>query len=252
MNIKKLFKKAEKPAEKKTGCSVVVVAAGSGQRMGADKLMLELGCMPVLARTLLVFENCALIDEIIVVTRMDKVEETAALCKKFGITKAVKVIRGGKTRMESALAGVSEVNSRASLIAIHDGARPLVTEDVISRAVDAAAKYMSAVPVIRSTDTLKAVDDTGVVIAPVDREHTVRVQTPQVFNADLIKGALSKAVSDGLTLTDDCSAVEIMGVKTHTVDGDEDNIKLTTPRDVLLAELILKNRGDYSEDRTRL
>ncbi len=252
MNIKNLFKKAEKKTEKKLTCSVVVVAAGSAQRMGADKLMLELGCMPVLARTLLVFENCDLVDEIIVVTRMDKVEETATLCKKFGITKAVKVIRGGKTRMESALAGVSEVKSNASLIAIHDGARPLVTEEVIRRTVDAAAKYMSAVPVIRVTDTLKAVDEDGFVVGAVDRESTIRVQTPQVFNADLIKGALSKAVSDGLTLTDDCSAVEIMGVKTRTVEGDADNIKLTEPRDVLLAELILKNRGDYSEDRTRL
>lgn len=252
MNIKNLFKKSEKKGEKTQSCSVVVVAAGSGQRMGADKLMLELGCMPVLARTLLVFQNCDVVDEIIVVTRMDKVEEIAALCKKFGITKAVKVIRGGKTRMESALAGVSEVKANASLIAIHDGARPLVTEDVIRRTVDAAAKYMSAVPVISVTDTLKAVDEDGFVVGAVDRASTVRVQTPQVFNADLIKGALSKAVSDGLTLTDDCSAVEIMGVKTRTVEGDADNIKLTEPRDVLLAELILKNRGDYSEDRTRL
>lgn len=252
MNIKKLFKKAEKLTEKKQTCSAVIVAAGSAQRMGADKLMLDLGCMPVLARTLLVFENCDVVDEIIIVTRMDKVEEIATLCKKYGITKAVKVIRGGKTRMESALAGVSEVSSSASLIAIHDGARPLVTDEVIRRTVDAAKLYMAAVPVIASTDTLKTVDDDNCVIGSVDREHTVRVQTPQVFHADLIKGALSKAVSDELTLTDDCSAVEIMGVKTHTVEGDDDNIKLTTPRDVLLAQLILQNRGDYSEDRTRL
>lgn len=248
MNIKSLFKKEKK----QTGCSVVVVAAGSAQRMGADKLMMELGCMPVLARTLLAFENCDIVDEIIIVTRMEKVEEAASLCKKFGITKAVKVIRGGKTRMESALAGVSEVKSGARLIAIHDGARPLVTEDVIRRTVKAAELYMAAVPTICSTDTLKAIDENGVIIGGVDRERTVRVQTPQVFDADLIKGALSKAVSDGLTLTDDCSAVEIMGVKTHTVEGDEDNIKLTTPRDIQLAELILKSRGDYSEDRTRL
>lgn len=248
MNIKSLFKKEKK----QTLCSVVIVAAGSAQRMGADKLLMELGCMPVLARTLLAFENCDIVDEIIVVTRMEKVEEAAALCKKYGITKAAKVIRGGKTRMESALAGVSEVKSGAKLIAIHDGARPLVTDEVIRRTVDAAEIYMAAVPAVCSTDTLKAVDENSVVIGPVDREHTVRVQTPQVFDADLIKGALSKAVSDGLTLTDDCSAVEIMGVKTHTVQGDEDNIKLTTPRDVQLAELILKSRGDYNEDRTRI
>ncbi len=248
MKLNKLFKQPER----RSICSAVIVAAGSAQRMGADKVMMELGCMPVLARTLLAFQNCAEIDEIIVVTRMEKVEEIAALCKKYGVTKVSKVIRGGKTRMESALAGVSEVRSDAKLIAIHDGARPFVTDEVICRTVDAAAAYMSAVPVIRSTDTLKAVDENGLIIGSVDRESTVRVQTPQVFNADLIKGALTKAVRDGLTLTDDCSAIEIMGIKTHTVDGDEDNIKLTTPRDVQLGELIVKARGDYSEDRTRL
>lgn len=248
MKLKELFKKTEQ----RNTCSAVIVAAGSAQRMGADKVMLELGCMPVLARTLLAFQNCDAIDEIIVVTRMEKVEEVASLCKKYGVTKAGKVIRGGKTRMESALAGVSEVRSNAKLIAIHDGARPFVTDEVIRRTVDAAAAYMSAVPVIRSTDTLKTIDEDGLITGSVDRDRTVRVQTPQVFNADLIKGALTKAVSDGLTLTDDCSAIEIMGIKTHTVDGDEDNIKLTTPRDIQLGELILKTRGDYSEDRTRL
>lgn len=248
MKLKELFKKTEQ----RNTCSAVIVAAGNAQRMGADKVMLELGCMPVLARTLLAFQNCDEIDEIIVVTRMEKVEEVASLCKKYGVTKVGKVIRGGKTRMESALAGVSEVRSGAKLIAIHDGARPFVTDEVIRRTVDAAAAYMSAVPVIRSTDTLKTIDEDGLIIGSVDRERTVRIQTPQVFNADLIKGALTKAVSDGLTLTDDCSAIEIMGIKTHTVDGDEDNIKLTTPRDIQLGELILKTRGDYSEDRTRL
>ncbi len=248
MKLKELFKKTEQ----RNTCSAVIVAAGSAQRMGADKVMLELGCMPVLARTLLAFQNCDAIDEIIVVTRMEKVEEVASLCKKYGVTKVGKVIRGGKTRMESALAGVSEARSGAKLIAIHDGARPFVTDEVIHRTVDAAAAYMSAVPVIYSTDTLKTIDEDGLITGSVDRDRTVRVQTPQVFNADLIKGALTKAVSDGLTLTDDCSAIEIMGIKTHTVDGDEDNIKLTTPRDLQLGELILKTRGDYSEDRTRL
>lgn len=248
MKLKELFKKTEQ----RNTCSAVIVAAGSAQRMGADKVMLELGCMPVLARTLLAFQNCDAIDEIIVVTRMEKVEEVASLCKKYGVTKVGKVIRGGKTRMESALAGVSEARSGAKLIAIHDGARPFVTDEVIHRTVDAAAAYMSAVPVIYSTDTLKTIDEDGLITGSVDRDRTVRVQTPQVFNADLIKGALTKAVSDGLTLTDDCSAIEIMGIKTHTVDGDEDNIKLTTPRDLQLGELILKTSGDYSEDRTRL
>lgn len=248
MSIKNIFKKKDKTPH----CSAVIVAAGSSQRMGSDKLMAELGCMPVLARTLLAFENCELVDEIVVVTRMEKVMELAELCKKYGITKATKVIRGGNTRMESALAGVSEVGARARLIAIHDGARPLVTDELICRTIIAADKHMAAVPVVYSTDTLKFVDENGLISGPIDRDRTARVQTPQIFDADLIKGALSKAASDGLSLTDDCSAIEIMGVKAMTVEGDIDNIKLTTPRDIQLAEVILKDRGDYNEDRTRL
>lgn len=248
MNIRNIFSKKDKTPH----CSAVIVAAGSSQRMGSDKLTAQLGCMPVLARTLLAFENCELVDEIVVVTRVEKVMELADLCKKYGITKAAKVIRGGNTRMESALAGVSEVSGRAKLIAIHDGARPLVTDELIRRTVIAADKNMAAVPVVYSTDTLKVVDENGLVAGPIDRDRTARVQTPQIFDADLIKGALSKAAADGLSLTDDCSAIEIMGVRAMTVEGDNDNIKLTTPRDMQFAELILKDRGDYNEDRTRI
>lgn len=248
MNIMNVFKKKDKTPH----CSAVIVAAGSSQRMGSDKLTAQLGCMPVLARTLLAFENCGLVDEIVVVTRAERVMELADLCKKYGITKASKVIRGGNTRMESALAGVSEVSAKAKLIAIHDGARPLVTDEVIRRTVIAADKNMAAVPVVYSTDTLKFVDENGLISGPIDRERTARVQTPQIFDADLIKGALSKAAADGLSLTDDCSAIEIMGVKAMTVEGDYDNIKLTTPRDIQFAEAILRERGDYNEDRSRV
>jgi len=154
--------------------------------------------------------------------------------------------------MESALAGVSEVKTSAKLIAIHDGARPLVTDELICRTINAASRHSAVIPVIFNTDTLKVVDENGVVLGPMDRDRTARVQTPQIFDADLIKGALSKAASEGLSLTDDSSAVEIMGVRIHTVEGDADNIKLTTPRDLQLATIILKDRGDYNEDRARL
>ena len=239
MKIPKLFKKKEiKPL-----CSAVVLAAGLSERMHDDKIFMELDSTPVLARTLKVFQNSEYVDEIIVVTRMEKVMDTAELCKKYGISKTVKVIRGGATRMESALAGVSEVRKGAKLIAVHDGARPFVTEDLISRTVYAAQDHLAAAPAIASTDTLKAVDDNGVIIGTVDREHTVRIQTPQVFDADLIKGALTKAAKEALALTDDCAAIEMMGVKIRTVEGDADNIKITTPRDLAIAAAIIKNRG---------
>lgn len=242
MKLLNLFKKSEK---KEPHCSAVIVAAGSSQRMGSDKLMMKLGEIPVLARTLKAFQSSPLVDEIIVVTRLDKLQEIADLCKEYGIDKVSRVIAGGKTRTESALAGVSEVSSSAKLIAIHDGARPLVTADVILRTVYAAAEYMAAAPAVPSVDTLKAVDAEGCIIGTVDRETTLRIQTPQIFRAELIKGALTKAVEKGMTLTDDCAAAEMMGVRTKTVLGDEDNIKITTPRDMLFAAEILKERGEY-------
>ena len=231
-----------RPKDEKPCCSAVIVAAGNSQRMGNDKLFSDLAGMPVLARTLSAFQRSDLVDEIVVVTRQDRIEDVAKLCKDFGIEKASKVITGGKTRMESALAGVSETRPGAKLIAIHDGARPLVTQELIARTVMAAHDHLSAVPVIASTDTLKRVDEKGVIAGAVDRSQIVRVQTPQVFSADLIKGALTHAVQKELSLTDDCSAMEYMGVNTQTVPGDEENIKLTTPWDMQIAESIMRGR----------
>ena len=243
MKLLNLFKKDKKTVE--PHCSAVIVAAGSSERMGSDKLMMKLGELPVLVRTLKAFQASPLVDEIIVVTKMEKLQEIADLCKEYGIEKVNRVIAGGRTRTESALAGVSEVQPAAKLIAIHDGARPLVTEDLILRTVHAAAEHMAAAPAVKCVDTLMAVDENGCMIGTVDRETTVRIQTPQVFRAEIIKGALTKAVEKGITLPDDCAAAEMMGVHAKTVLGDEDNIKITTPRDLLFAAEILKERGEY-------
>ncbi len=238
--------------EKQPKCSAVVLAAGSSERMGEDKILMELGDMPVLARTLLAFQECPLVDEIVVVTRSEKVMEVAGLCRKYGIGKTTQVLSGGATRAASSLAGVSAVKCGAELIAIHDGARPLVTNELIERVILAAAKNMAAVPALKSTDTLKAVDDKGFITATVDRAHTYRVQTPQVFHSDLIKGALTKAAFDGADITDDCAAIERMGVKAQAVEGEETNIKLTTPEDVSRAADILKSRGEFHAYRAWL
>ena len=246
MKLGSLFRKKEKTPV----CSAVIVAAGSSQRMGADKIMMKLGAMPVLARTVLAFENNPMVDEIIIVTKTEKLEEIAKLCHDNGLHKVKHVVSGGATRMESALAGVSAARHGAELIAIHDGARPLVSQELITRTILAAQEHYSAVPVIPSTDTLKSVDENGVITGTVDRASTVRVQTPQVFNADLIKGALTKAVEQGLTLTDDCSAMDRRGVKTVTVEGDPENIKITTPNDLVTARAIVDSRGDYFANRS--
>lgn len=242
MKLPGLFKRKKKDSV--PHCSAVIVAAGSSQRMGMDKLMAELDGIPVLVRTIRAFEASPLVDEIVVVTRMDRLEEVADLCHQYDLGKVSRVVCGGATRTLSALAGVSEVQKSARLIAIHDGARPLVTADVIMRTVYAADEYMAAAPVVPSADTLKQVDDKGTVVGTLDREHTVRVQTPQVFRADLIKGALTRAAERDLVFTDDCAVAEMMGLQTHTVLGDEDNIKLTTPRDMAFAAEILRLREE--------
>ena len=240
MNIKRLFRKKQKDPH----CSVVVVAAGSSERMGADKMLMTLGAKPVIIRTLMAFQKSPMVDDIVVVTRPEKIMGLADMIKLYDISKVTQVISGGATRMESALAGVSAVRKGAKLIAIHDGARPLVTQDLIQRVVEAANEYMAAVPAVRCVDTMKQVDGNGVITGAVDRDCVVRVQTPQVFDADVIKGALTKAVEKNLPLTDDCSAMDMMGVKTHVVEGDAGNIKLTEPLDMILADAILKNRGE--------
>ena len=227
-------------------CSAVVLAAGSSTRMGIDKTLLELNSIPVMIRSALAFEENDLVDEIIIVTRGDKVEQTAELCTKYPIKKLTHVIAGGETRAESSLAGVSAVNSRADYIAIHDAARPLVTQEVITNVLYGARDYHAAVPVIPSTDTLRFIEN-GFIVGQADRESIGRIQTPQIFDADLIKGALTYAVSKKIPITDDSSAVALTGFQVKAIDGDKNNIKLTTPEDILLAETILKERGEQEK-----
>lgn len=251
--INKLFKLGKKAlGTEEPSCAAVILAAGSSVRMGSDKILAKLEELPVLARTLRPFQESPCISEIVVVTSAEKLMEVTELCREYNIGKVSKVVTGGKTRAESALTGVSEVSSRAELIAIHDGARPLVTLELIARTVQTAAKKLAAVPAIRSTDTLKTAGEDGAIVGTVDRERTWRIQTPQVFKADLIKGALTKAMKQELPLTDDSSAIELLGMTCFIVEGDEENIKLTRPLDFLLAAAILKDRRNRDADRTGL
>ena len=238
-----LYRKVRKP-EPVRSCGAVVLAAGSAQRMGFDKMTVMLDGVPVLIRAISSFEHSPLIDEIVVVTREDRLNEIADLCSRYQMKKVRAVVSGGKTRTESALAGVMALKTDPALTAIHDGARPFVSQELIERAVERASIQYAAVPVIRSTDTLREVNDKGTLTANLDREHVVRVQTPQVFLTDLVKGALSDAVQRDMSFTDDATAVERLGVAIQSVPGEEDNIKLTTPQDLAVAEEILKRRRE--------
>ena len=223
-------------------CSAVVVAAGSARRMeGIDKMLASLGELPVLVHTLYAFQDCPLFDEVVVVTRRDLLVEVSRLCKDFNLDKVTKVVVGGADRIHSVRAGLQEVRPEAGLIAIHDGARPLVTPAVLAEAVERAAATGAAAPAIPVTDTIKRGSE-GLAVETVDRTQLWAVQTPQVFEAGLIRAAVQKALEDGEILTDDCAAVERLGMKVSLTVGSRENIKITTPLDLVLGEAILDAR----------
>ena len=223
-------------------CSAVVVAAGSSTRMGMDKLMLPLDETPVIVYTLRAVQAAPSVGEIILVTREDLIVPMSQLCQDYAISKVTKVVRGGASRTPSVRLGTLEVSGDAQVIAIHDGARPFVSAEVIERAVAQAMETGAAAPAVPVKDTIKVAHD-GVVESTPDRACLFAVQTPQVFESSLIKAALQKALDDGLELTDDCAAVERLGMKVALTRGDERNIKLTTPEDLAVAQAILELEG---------
>ena len=239
----KRLKKEEKPLT----CAAVVLGAGSAQRMGFDKMTVMLDGQPVLVRAVNAFQQSSLIEEIVVVTKSDRIEEIADLCRQYNLTKVSAVVCGGKTRTESALAGVMALKKDCRLTAIHDGARPLVSQELIEACIRKASIQYAAIPVVKSTDTLRGIDEKGALTGIYDRDGIVRVQTPQVFLTELVKGALSDAVQKELTFTDDATAVERLGVRIQAVDGEEDNLKLTTPQDLMIAQDILERRKEKTE-----
>ena len=225
-------------------CSAVIVAAGSARRMeGIDKVLAPLGEMPVLVHTLYAFQDCPLVGEIVVVTREDLLVEVSRLCQDYSLNKVRKVIVGGAERIHSVQAGLRETDPEAELIAIHDGARPLVTGEVIQEAIAEARKSGAAAPCVPVVDTIKRWED-GLGVETVDRSSLRAVQTPQVFEAGLIRAATQKALEDGELLTDDCGAVERLGKKVTLTRGSRENLKITTPLDLVLGEAILNARGE--------
>lgn len=239
-----LFGRLRKKKEHVPFCTAVVPAAGSSTRMeGQDKVLLPLGDLPVLVRTLRALEECPLIHEIVAVTREDLIVPVSQLCKDFAFGKVTHIVVGGATRTLSVLSGIQEASLDAELIAIHDGARPFVTEEILETVLAAAAQYGAAAPAIPVTDTIKRASG-GVVEESLDRDTLFAVQTPQVFEASLIKAALQSAAEEGISLTDDCAAVERLGMSVHLTAGDRANIKITTPTDLDLGLGILNGRGE--------
>ena len=229
-------------------CAALVAAAGSSTRMGGgtNKLLLPLDGIPVLIRTLDALQRAERVDEIIVATREEELVEIAQLCHTYGITKCKKVVRGGESRAHSVMLAALEADKSMELLAVQDGARPLVTPELIDSVIAAAARCGAAAPAVPVKDTIKCVREDGAVAQTLDRSALRAVQTPQVFTADVLKAALQSVLEQGIEVTDDCGAVERLGKVVFLTKGEETNLKITTPADLVLAEAILKDR----EERT--
>ena len=221
-------------------CAAILVAAGSSSRMdGQDKLLAELGGMTVLERSALAFEQNDRISELVVVTRADRLDEISKLLDARGLSKLTMVAAGGETRADSVRAGLEHISKKAALVAIHDAARPLVSQRIINETVAMAIKTRASAPAIPVKDTIK-VAKSGAVVSTPDRKTLYAMQTPQVFDADLLRAAHKKAEKSGKELTDDCLAAEQLGLKVFLTQGEETNLKITTPLDLRIAAMILE------------
>lgn len=228
-------------------CTALVAAAGSSSRMGGvNKLLQPLDGVPVLARTLTALQLARQVDGIVIAAREEDLVEISRLCHTYGITKCAKVVRGGESRAHSVLLAALEAPPETELLAVQDGARPLVTPELIDRVISAAARCGAAAPAVPVKDTVKSVREGGAVAETLDRSSLRAVQTPQVFEASLLKAALQSAVEQEIPVTDDCSAVERLGKVVFLVEGDEENLKITTPTDLILAEAVLQARENGS------
>lgn len=231
------FRAAQRPR-----CTALVAAAGNSSRMGGvNKLLETIDGIPVLVRTLQSLQMAQSVDAIVIATREEDIIPVSDLCRTYGIFKCTKVIRGGQSREHSVLLAALEADSDTELFAVQDGARPLVTPELIDRVVDKAARCSAAAPAIPVKDTIKVARD-GEVEQTLDRSTLMAVQTPQVFAADLLKAALQSALEANVELTDDCSAVERLGKVVYLIEGDPENIKITTPVDLVVAQAILLAR----------
>ena len=211
--------------------TAVIVAGGKGTRMGADKnkVFLKILGREVLYYTISAFEKNDKIDDIIVVTG------------KNDIKKVSYITEGGATRQESVMNGLKK--AEGDIVLIHDGARALVTDDEINNSVADCIKFGAAAVGVKCKDTLKSADSDGFIAGTVDREKTFMIQTPQVFYLDKILDMHQKALDENFVATDDCMIAEHYGVKIKISDGSYDNIKLTTPEDMIIGERILRKRG---------
>ncbi len=243
MELTKPMLEYETSTENGGTASAIIVAAGSSSRMGGiPKQLLNVGGIPVLARTLLAFENAACIKNIVIVARECDILSFQLLAEKYLITKVTDIVEGGSCREESVKNGVMCLGCDTKCLLVHDGARPFVNEKIITDVAKAAEEFGAAACAVPVKDTLKVVES-GIVTNTLDRSSVFSVQTPQGFSFELFKKSITSK-NDLSVFTDDCSVVEADGIKVHIVEGDYNNIKITTKEDISIAEGILASGGE--------
>ena len=230
---------------KRNYTAAVVLAAGNSTRMGnnINKQLELLDGIPVLAHTLLAYQKCVLIREIVVVTRPQDFEAVYKMREEYGIRKMTHIVAGGSSRQESAKNGMSKLSDRVRYVAIADGARCLTTAEQIAKVCLRAYRYHAASAAHLISDTVKRTNAVGMSRETVDRNNLWQAQTPQIFHHSLYIAALARAQSDGFTGTDDNSLVEHLGYQVRMVECGRENIKITTADDLSLAEAILQYRS---------
>ncbi|MGI9239741.1 MAG: 2-C-methyl-D-erythritol 4-phosphate cytidylyltransferase [Verrucomicrobiales bacterium] len=219
--------------------SAIIVAAGYSQRMGFDKLLAPLGGWPVLKHTIDAFENCPDINEIIVITSDERLKAIERLEQEECYQKLTHIIHGGAERHHSVWNGLKDLNPDSQYVAVHDGARPLITPAQITRCIEAAKTHRAAASAHRISDTVKRADDSHRVSAPVDRDNLWAMETPQVFEVALLVEAYEKVLEAGGMVTDEVSAVEHLGHPIQLVPNPSPNPKITYAEDLATAEKLL-------------
>ncbi len=221
--------------------TAVIVAAGGSSRMGENKQLIPINGVPVIIKTVAAFEYASLVDDIVIVARGEDIPLISRLIREEEFFKVRTIIAGGQTRQQSAEQGVRCAGE--GYVAVHDGARPLITPEIIDMVIEDAFSHGAAAAGVPVKDTIKQVNADGFIIDTPERSGLYAVQTPQVFELSLYLRALDKAKHDGREFTDDCQLVEYIGERVFMSAGDYTNIKLTTPDDIMLAELIDENAG---------
>ena len=223
----------------KEGLPVIIVAAGSSSRMGKNKQFLNISSIPLIARTLMAFENSEKIKNIILVVRNEDVFQMQNIAQRYMISKLSDIVCGGDNRQQSVLNGLSRIDSNEKKVLVHDGARPLVTKKVINNVVSCLQNEDCVVCGVKPKDTIKTIDIEGKVVNTPDRNKLFAVQTPQGVDIEKYKLAIKEA-KDINNFTDDASIMENAGYSVLTVEGDYRNIKVTTAEDIIAAECFLK------------